>query len=195
MNIFKPFKRKKIVEDSQNSNFIEEIKNITKWFKKNYFLLYLLISMFGPFGLMYVSPFYGCVLSCLLIICTFLLTPALIINLGFLQYYGLDLSNIINMIKTYFPMYSNTFVSQTILYVSILLIIGIYIFSFIIGTKKINTDNKKLYEYILAFCEWKNLKKEIVELKNNKEFLDLLKEGKDIKDDEDVDPNDEEEKQ
>ena len=92
-------------------------------------------------------------------------------------------------------MYSNTFVSQTILYVSILLIIGIYIFSFIIGTKKINTDNKKLYEYILAFCEWKNLKKEIVELKNNKEFLDLLKEGKDIKDDEDVDPNDGEEKQ
>lgn len=154
-------------QKEETSGFVNEIKTITKLFKKNYFVLYIFIVLFGPFGLMYATPFWGFILSCVLILAIFFFIPSLIVHFGTLQLNNIDLSNLVTFIKTNCDIYNSNFFTNAIFYISICIIIGVYLFSFVIGTKKIHKDNKELYKYALALYEWKNLKDELSGIKSS----------------------------
>jgi hypothetical protein len=55
------------------------------------------------------------------------------------------------LIKDFFP-------PEIMILIFLFVLFFIYVLSFYIGTKKLNRDNMKLYEYILALYEWKNLR-------------------------------------
>jgi hypothetical protein len=148
-----------LLNNNNEDNFVNQLKKITKWFKKSYIVLYLCIALFGPLGIIYATPFYGIILSILFLIVLVLTVPYSVIHLYSIftdNSYLYTLNEYVRghysvLIKDFFP-------PEIMILIFLFVLFFIYVLSFYIGTKKLNRDNMKLYEYILALYEWKNLR-------------------------------------